>query len=439
MGPIAGSPAGEPPRGDAGDAAEYRGYEALLALPDKERGDVGVLGWDARRMRRWLADLGLPQRRLRCSLVAGSKGKGSTAAMLAACLGAQGRRTGLYTQPHLHRYAERIRVDGRPLPAAVTRRGLRTVLAAAPGPVTAFEAATAYCLWAFAQAGVQEAVLEVGFGGRLDATAECDPDLVLLVPIEGEHADLLGPTLRDVAMHDVALCRYGRTCYFSPQTPPVAALLHERFRVQGCAGGQVAPPEAVGRGRLRLRLPSGQRIETALRVAGAFQQGNAALAAAGAAALGCTPPGIAAGLAAARWPGRFERVARRPEVIVDAAHTPMSAVAVRQALQAVAAGRPVALVVGMFADKDARGFAAAFAGMGGRVWATRPEHPRAMAATGVAAAFASACTGLRGLAEAPSCVAACAAACAWAGPGGVVLITGGHVVAAEARAHFLRR
>lgn len=421
----------------SGTAAEYRGYEALLALADKERGDAAVLGWDARRMRRFLSALGDPQRRMRCTLLAGSKGKGSTAAMLEACLRAGGRRTGLYTQPHLHRYAERIRIAGRPLPAAASRAGLRTVLAAAPEPVTAFEAATAYCLWAFAAAGVEEAVLEVGFAGRLDATAECDPSLVLLLPIEREHADILGPTEADVAAHDLQLLRYGRTCFSALQPPAVAAMLAARCAAQGLGDPVVPAPEPAHGGRVRLRLPAGGTIETPLGLPGAFQRDNAALAAAGASALGCAPEAIAAGLAAVRWPGRWEQVASRPRVIVDSAHTPGSGAAARRALEDVAAGRRTALVVGMFADKDARGFAAAFAGLPLRVWATEPDHARAMPAADVVAAFVGA--RIQVIAPIPSPDAALEAARAWAGPGGVVLVAGSVRLAAQARAHLLRR
>ncbi len=421
-----------------GTAVEYAGYEALLALEDKERGDATVLGWDVGRMRRLLAALGSPQRRLRCTLIAGSKGKGSTAAMLEACLRAAGRRTGLYTQPHLHRYSERIRIAGRTVPAEDSRAGLRTVLGAAPDRVTAFEAATAYCLWAFAAAGVEEAVLEVGFAGRLDATAEADPALVLLLPIEREHADILGPTQADVAGHDLQLFRYGRICFSARQPPAVAAMLAARCAAQGLDDPLVPPPEPAPRGRVRLRLPAGGRLETTLGLPGPFQEGNAALAAAGAAALGCAPEAIASGLAAARWPGRWERVLWRPEVIVDGAHTPLSAAAARQALERVVGGRRTALVVGMFADKDARGFAAAFGGLAGRVWATEPDHPRAMPAADTAAAFLSTGAFSGCVVATAQADAALEAAIAWAGPRGVVLVAGSLRLAAQVRVHFGR-
>lgn len=426
-------------------AQEYRGFEALLALPDKERDGAGALGWDGRRMRRLLGRLGDPQGAMRCTVVAGSKGKGSTATFLEACLRADGRRTGLYTQPHLHRYAERIRVDGRPVPAERSRSTLAEVLAAAPGPLTAFEAATACALLLFLRAGVAEAVLEVGFGGRLDAVAECDPSVVLLCPIEREHADILGPDLQDVAAHELALCRYGRVCFAAPQSPVVQGMLAARLRSQGCEGGVVAAeveaasaarpaavapaPAAVGR-RWCIPLPGGGAVATSLGLAGPFQRTNACLAAAGARALGCGPRAIAAGLASARWPGRWERIGSTPEVIVDGAHTPLSALAVREAVAERGARPRLALVVGLLTDKDARGFAAALAPLGPAVWATQPGHPRAMPADEAGAAFRA--QGLP-VTVTPRLPRALAAARAWAGREGLVVVTGSLHLVAEAR------
>ena len=405
--------------------AVYFGYEALRALPDKERGGVDLLGWDPRRMRRWLGRLGDPQMRLRCTLIAGSKGKGSTAAMLEAMLSAAGRHTGLYTQPHLHRYAERIRVDGRPLSPSISRAALDHVLSRAPGPVTAFEAATAAALWVFAEQRVGDAVLEIGFGGRLDAVAEVEPAVVLLTPLECEHADLLGPTLADVAAHDLALCRYGRVCWSVPQPAPVAEWWAARLRTQAADGGVVELPDALDDGRVRLRTVVGT-IEVDLGLRGAFQHINAALAAAGAASLGVGTAAMSLGLEGVRWPGRFERVAGRPTVIVDGAHTPASAQALAAAAQAEGAGR-VALVVGMLGDKDAAGFAAALAPLRARTFAVSPQHPRALAAAVLAQAFGAETEAMADLGS------ALARARAWAGADGLVLVTGSLYLAAAAR------
>ncbi len=409
------------------EADVYRGYEALLGLPDKERGGADLLGWDPRRMRRWLGRLGDPQLQLRCTLVAGSKGKGSTAAMLEAMLRAAGRRTGLYAQPHLHRYAERIRVDGRPLTPPASRAALDHVLGLAPGPVTAFEAATAAALWVFARSRVQDAVLEVGFGGRLDAVAEADPAVVLMASLESEHVDLLGPTLADVAAHDLALCRYGRVCWSVPQPPPVDRWWADRLRAQAVDGGVVSPPEVLVGGRVRLRTPAGA-VDAGLRLHGAFQRVNAALAAAGAASLGVGPGAMAGGLEAVSWPGRFECVSDRPLVVVDGAHTPASAQALAAAVHSLVGPRGrVALVAGMLSDKDAVGFASALRVLCARTVTVAPRHPRALDADVLARAFGS------GAEPAPDLEAAMALARAWAGADGLVLVAGSLHLAAEAR------
>lgn len=418
--------------GDPARRHAYVGYEALVDLPDKEAGQADLLGWDARRMRRWLGRLGDPQLRYRCTLVTGSKGKGSTAVFLEACLRASGRRTALYTQPHLQQYRERIRVDGRPLPSAVSRRALTTVLAAAPTPVTAFEAATAAAFWAFAAADVQDAVLELGFGGRLDAVAECEPDQVLFTPIEVEHAEIFGQDLTTVAAHDLALVRYGRHCLSGRQHPAVAAAFARRLAEHGASGGMLPAPAVPPPGaRGRLDLPGGEQITARLGLDGRFQWENAALAAAAARHLGVEPAPIAVGLGAARLPGRFETVARHPRLIVDGAHTPGSMAALVAAVADLEPAPRTALVLGLLRDKDLAGIAATLGGSGWSVWATTPSHPRAVPATDLAAGLAA--SGLR-VHTVPDLPAAVAAARAWVGPHGLCLAAGSLSVAAAVRA-----
>ncbi len=415
--------------GDAGRRRAYVGWEALLDLPDKEAGQADLLGWDARRMRRWLGRLGDPQLRLRCTLVTGSKGKGSTAAFLEAALRAAGHRTALYTQPHLHRYRERVRIGGWPLPAAASRAALAAVLGLAPGPVTAFEAATAAAFWAFAQAGVEDAVLELGFGGRLDAVAECEPVQVLFTPLEVEHAEIFGPDLASVSAHDLALIRFGRHCLSGRQRPEVAAEFARRLSRHGATGAAVPLPAPGGPGTLQ--IPDGPRIRVRLGMEGAFQWENAALAAAGAAYLGASPEAIARGLSSARLPGRFETVGRRPRLIVDGAHTPGSMAALAAAVGQLGPRPRVALILGVLRDKDMEGIADVLREGPWEVWATRPRHPRAVAAADLAEA-------LDGLGRPVHCVPevaeAVARARAWAGPQGLCVVAGSLSLAAEVRA-----
>lgn len=410
----------------------YSGYERLLDLPDKESGDADLLGWDARRMRRWLGRLGDPQLGMRCILVAGSKGKGSTCAFLESALRAAGRRTGRYTQPHLHHYRERIHVDGRPLAATASHAALAAVLERAPGPVTAFEAATAAALWAFAQAGVEDAVLELGFGGRLDAVAEVEPVMVLFTPLEVEHAELFGPDLATVLDHELALVRFGRRCLTGRQTPAVTEVFLRRLQRHGAEGGVVAPARPGGDGRAgHLALPDGTELPVHLGLDGSFQWENAALAAAAAWHLGAPAAAIGRGLAAARLPGRFETVGDHPRLIVDGAHTPGSATALATAISRLGGHARTALVLGVLRDKDVAGIAAGLAAVGARVWATAPGHPRALPAPELARGLAAA--GL--LADCvPEPGAAVAAACAWAGSDGLCVAAGSLAMAAEVRA-----
>jgi dihydrofolate synthase/folylpolyglutamate synthase len=415
---------------DPGDG-EYEGYEALLGLVDKERAGGLALGWDHRRMRRLLGRLGDPHLGLRCTLVTGSKGKGSTAAFLASILEAAGRPTGLYAQPHLHRYAERIQVGGRPLPPERARAFLEQVLAAAPGPVTAFEAATATALLAFRTLGVREAVVEAGFGGRLDAAAECEPELVLLTPLEAEHADLLGPTLADVADHELGLLAYGRTCLYAPQAAEVEVRLVARAHEAGARAVAVpVPPLAPPGAPVALASLEGDVFRATLGLPGSYQRGNAALAAAAAELLGVGREAVVEGLARARWPGRFEAVARDPDVVVDGAHTPGSARALAEALAHAYPDRPLALVVGLLGDKDALGFARALP-PAEAVWAVAPPHPRAVPAADLVRALAAAGRPAR---TARALEDALGAARAAVGSGGVVVVTGSLTLVAAARA-----
>ncbi len=420
------------PEGAMGRGAEYRGYEALLELADKEAGDPSVLGWDADRMRNLLEDLGSPQRTLRCTLVSGSKGKGSTAQLLDAMLRAAGRRTGLYTQPHLHRYAERVVCDGQALESEVSRRGLAEVLRRSRGPVTAFEASTAFALWQFARMGCQEAILEAGFGGAMDATAAADPALVLLGPVEREHTEVFGPCLEDVAAAEAGLLMAGRRCLAGAQSPPVSAVFRARAAETGTPYTEVAPAEGSP-GRFVLRTPGGVQVRGALGLGGQYQLDNVALAAAAAEALGCDSAAIRRGAREAHLPGRYETVARCPHVLVDGAHTPGSAAALCRSLRRERPAK-TALVVGMLADKDPVGFCQALCPVTDGLWAvgagdSRGLDPRVISEAAIAA-------GCGPVAVVDTVEGAVREAAAFVGAGGRVVVCGSFRVVAQARVAF---
>lgn len=301
-----------------------------------------------------LADLGNPERAFPSVHVTGSKGKGSVAAMTQAILTATGLRTGLFTSPHLASYRERIQVDRRPISKDEIVAGLARVEAAAhrlerTGGIdrapTFFEATTALALDHFARAPVDAAVVEVGIGGRLDATNVLDSRVGVVTTIELEHTDILGPTLAAIAREKSGILHPGMTGVVGRLPGEARAVveaeatrlgvplwhLDEEVRVEDRELSESGQSFAV-------RVPGHAFPHLDLKLLGRFQPGNAALAVAAAVRFASStdrridPNRAAAALAHLVWPGRLDRVARRPDVYYDVAHTPESALAVAQSL-----------------------------------------------------------------------------------------------------------
>ena len=301
-----------------------------------------------------LAGLGHPERRFPAIHVTGSKGKGSTAVMAQSILSAHGLRTGLFTSPHLSTYRERVRIDGRLIPRSAVVDGVRRVEAAsrnaeAAGSIdrapTFFEVTTALALDWFAREEVDAAVVEVGIGGRLDATNVLDARVGVITTIELEHTDLLGPDLASIAREKSGIFHAGMTGVVG-ELPPEARAVVEATATQGGVPLWHAEKEVRVEGRtlsesgqtFSVRVPGRSFPDLFVPMLGRFQPGNAALAVAAtvrfAEATGIALSGekVAAGLAKVRWPGRLERVAKRPELFYDVAHTPESALALAQSL-----------------------------------------------------------------------------------------------------------
>jgi dihydrofolate synthase/folylpolyglutamate synthase len=323
------------------------------------------------RMERALDALGRPERALRVLHVAGTNGKGSTCAMAAAALRAAGHRTGLYTSPHLVRFEERIAVDGVPVSEAALGALLAAVRAACPWHdaggegerLTYFEMATLLGLLHFAREGVEAAVLEVGLGGRFDATNVVAPLACAVSRIGLDHTELLGPTLEAVAREKAGIFKPGVPAVVAGGQPAaaLAALADEAAR----RGAPFSVAEAAYEGPIAL--------------AGPHQRENAALAAAALRLLdgrGLAVPGgaVEAGIAGARWPGRLELVAG---VLLDGAHNADGALALARALPALHPGRPVELVFGVLADKDHRAMLRALARCVNGLHLVAPRSPRA--------------------------------------------------------------
>lgn len=337
------------------------------------------------RVRTLLSRLGDPQRHFRAVLVGGTNGKGSVSAVLSSVLAASGERVGLFTSPHLTRFSERFvlfdtTLNGQEWPGAAVHDALARVRPHAEAVnASFFEVVTVLGCLLFAEAGVRWAVMEVGLGGRLDATNALDPVLGVVTGIGLDHTAILGDTLELIAFEKAGILRPGRPAVTGAQ-PPLLPILDAagadlwalgreasiRTVSLGWDGWQVRTESSAG--ALAFRTPLlGQHGAT-----------NAALAALAAQRLGVSPEAIRAGAAAARWPGRLERLPwRGGQVLLDGAHNPDGARALRQTLLELGVGQ-VPFVFGVAQDKDAPAMLRELAGAASSLILTRATlSPRA--------------------------------------------------------------
>ncbi len=336
------------------------------------------------RIETLLEALGRPERRFTIVQVGGTNGKGSVSALLASMVRAGGRRTGLYTSPHLVSLRERIRVDGEMIGEDALADGvdaLGTLIARTDA--TMFEALTALALDHFAREEVEVAVLEVGLGGRLDATTVGEPAASVITRIDYDHERYLGTTLAGIAAEKAAIIRSG-FAVSAAQPPEAAAVVAARARAAGVPllvegvdlTGSLAGRDLGGQ-RVTLAGPGWLIRDARLGLAGSFQVTNALLATATAVRLGVPEAAVREGLARAEWPGRFQVIEGDPRLVLDGAHNPGGARALAESLVAYFGHAPLALVVGVSADKDARGILAALVPLASRVVLTRSSNPRA--------------------------------------------------------------
>ncbi len=410
--------------------------EWLYTFQDAERG-VGWnsrssprLEWNLRRTRILLDLAGAPDRRMVCVLVAGTKGKGSTAAMLASILAAGGIRVGLYTKPHLQSYRERLRVDGEAisesgfaeLVAAMRPRVARlAVLAPQAGAPTTFELTTALALEHFARAGCTVAVVEVGLGGRLDATNAIDPHVSVITPISRDHTAILGTRLADIAVEKAGILRPGRVAIIAPQ--PDAA---HRALLAACA-------RVAAEARSVTPLSAKDAARHALALGGAHQRANAATAIATARALAehgvpVSDAALTDGLRRLRWPGRFEIQGGTPATVLDGAHNDASAAALADALRHEFPRRRVRFVLGIMKDKDARAVVRPLVPLAASVDAVRAPGPRGLEPRAIARLIRG--TTVRTHEDVADAIAAARAAAA---PRDVVCVTGSLALVGRAR------
>jgi len=391
-----------------GSEAAASEYLAGLINVEKER-NAPYSRFDLEPIRRLMARLGNPQAELSVVHLAGSKGKGSTGLMVEAVLGAAGERVGTFTSPHLERWSERFRIDGRDvegglLAEAVERLAPHIDEQRETDPLHApsfFDALTATAFLLFSEAKVDRCVFEVGLGGRLDSTNLITAAVSCITSIELEHTQQLGNTLAGIASEKAGILKPGVPAVMGDLRPEAAEVVEARARELG------APLARLGRDfdfeilerdldGQSIRLTDGALcVEARIAALGSHQARNAALA------LACVAraPGSARGsslieaaergFAATRLPGRIELIGRAPWLLIDSAHTGASAAALAEVLQHIPRRRS-RLVLSISAGKDADGILRHLLPEVDAVTVTRAEPVRSLSPSEVAAAIRSA-------------------------------------------------
>jgi dihydrofolate synthase/folylpolyglutamate synthase len=386
--------------------------------------------------------------------IAGSKGKGSVAAMVESMLRAAGYHTGLFTSPHLHRFPERIQVDAQPVSREEFAEALTEVRAAAEHvhaqmpdrPVVTFDVLTALGFLLFRQHEVQVQVIEVGLGGLLDSTNVFESKQCSVITNIGlEHRDILGDTIPEIARQKAGIIVANCPTIMAPQRESAADVIREIAAEKGSPLIEVALACNLRRDSagseaqtFRLRTPrAGYQVK--LPLLGKHQLDNAATAVLAIEALATSgievgEEAVKQGLENVKWPGRIEVIKRRPLVVVDSAHTADSARRLRDTLLEYLRVDRATLVIGVMGDKDLEGLASAVEPGALRVITTQADHPRALPAETVARVF-------RGLSVEtyvePKLGAAIDMATSLSTGSDAVVILGSIALAGEARAHIL--
>ncbi len=391
-----------------------------------------------------LAALGHPERRFPALHVAGTNGKGSTCAFASAALHAAGLRVGLYTSPHLVRVNERIRVNGEDISDERFGQRILEVLERHPEAaqsLTYFEFGTVVAFWHFACEGVDIAVVEVGLGGRLDATRACEPLVTAITPVSFDHMEYLGTTLGAIAAEKAGILKPGVPVVLSRQAPEA------REAIERVAEPLGVPVVLQGRDFDLVRRADGSLAYTgtdlsleglSLGLRGEHQWQNAAVALACLEQLswrGIRVPreALRAGVAGARWPGRLEELGGSPPVLLDGAHNPAGVGVLLDALRAYYPSRAVHCVFGVVADKERGPMLRALLPACASVHLTPLDTPRSLAPERYLDEVRALCPNAH---HHPSLDAALAAARAAAGPGDVVLCTGSLFLVGAVRARW---
>ena len=419
--------------------------------------------FDLAHMRILLEALEHPEGRFPSVLVAGTNGKGSTAASLASILNASGYKTGLYTSPHLVRINERVRINGKAIADdaftlihdLVDRTAERLVTEGdLPWHPSFFEMLTAIAFESFSREKVDIAVLEVGMGGRLDATNVVEPRVSVITDISFDHQKFLGNTLTEIAREKAGIIRPNGAVVTLPQTPEANDVIGNTIlalEARGINAVPYVPP--VSPNSEQYLLPGhdkagyvakyplqvmGAEITVETPLVGRHQLRNLALAIAAAVELasqgfgGVTTSTIERGVRETHWPGRFQvlsATAEHSEVVFDVAHNPAGAWALRSTLSATYEERPLVFVFGAMRDKAISEMAEILFPLASRVIATHADNPRAATPEEIRAAAHRVSVELE---EASDVVSALAKARAAAGTRGLVVVTGSIYIVGEA-------
>jgi dihydrofolate synthase/folylpolyglutamate synthase len=423
--------------------------------------------FDLAHMRVLLAALDHPELRFPSVLIAGTNGKGSVAATLASILQASGLRTGLYTSPHLVRINERIRINGSPIPDGdfawrhelVERTAARRIAEGElPWHPSFFEMVTAMAFEHFAGEKVDLAVLEVGMGGRLDATNVVEPRVSVITDISLDHQKFLGDTVGEIATEKTGILRRQGIVVTLPQQPQANEVIGKAIlELDAYAADAVryVPPISPSRSRWPASSTSpeaggargpvsryplevmGTQILVESPLVGRHQLRNIALAIAAAEALAkqgfrVTPDSIEQGIRQTDWPGRFQVVTsgpNAPEYVLDVAHNPAGAWALRSTLSEYYADRPLTFIFGAMRDKAIREMAEILFPLAERVIATQADNPRSATVEEIRQAAARTATDIQAAEEVG---AALDLATRSVSPPSVVVITGSIYVVGEA-------
>jgi len=390
-----------------GEQMDYQtALDYILSFADYERLPRSALVFDLRRIEVLLERLGSPQEAAKSIHVAGTKGKGSTAAMIASILTQAGYRTGLYTSPHLRSFTERIQVDTGPIAEGAFGRLVEVLKPeveavnhfGAFGELTTFELLTALAFTYFKERKVDYQVLETGLGGRLDATNVVKPEVCVITSISFDHTDVLGDTLTQIATEKAGIIKSGSVVVCSPQFPETMEVIEGICCERGTRLVRVGSEVTWHR---KAFSPEGQSFELKgmtgeydlnIPLLGEHQLENAATAVATVEVLvelgaKVSPESIATGLGQVHWPGRLQILRREPWVIVDGAHNADSSRKLVETLKRYFDFERAVLILGVSSDKNIAGMAAELASLPDAVIVTRSHHPRAVEPARLASEF----------------------------------------------------